>query len=133
MAKGRFAKLFGVAREYGLEIDDLRELARQLTGEPSLKSLSPRQEKQMFAMLAQQNKGLRKYVEHHFKDAPIYGNQRAFLIDLIVDVFKGNMKNFRGWLKRYHGIDHESKLDGDNAVGVINALNIMRERNYSIK
>ena len=87
----------------------------------------------MFAMLAQQNKGLRKYVEHHFKDAPIYGNQRAFLIDLIVDVFKGNMKNFRGWLKRYHGIDHESKLDGDNAVGVINALNIMRERNYSIK
>lgn len=132
---GRYYKLFAIARELQLDIDELRDGAAQLTGKPSLRSLSNQQLiqyiKNLNYIVTQKKKKIHKDVTDSFqKNEILTHDQIKFLIDLICHIFKG-MPDFREFLNHYYQISHERFLTTKEASKIIKALMDMRARGYT--
>lgn len=130
----RYAKLFALAKQLGIEKDDLSAGAAFWTGQESLRSLNDaalrEYESKLSAQISMNFHDRRRAIEHHFYRNPLLsGKQFAYFLDLIADVFL-NIYQFRVWLKRYYNIDSETQIDSELASKIIVALSEMRKRGY---
>lgn len=133
----RFKKLFAIGKELGMDIELLREGASEWTGKPSLRSLNNMQlleyTKKLEAAKKKAYYARKKAITSQFQINEILTpNQRQYLIDLIVAVFR-DIHQFRSWLKNYFqaaGIQHERYLSTTQARKVITALADMKKRRF---
>lgn len=133
--EGKFATLFGLAKELGMSIEELRLGATGWTGEASLRSLKPKQlreyQQKLKVEISQRFKTKRAGIQKDFEsNALLTETQRNYLIDLITFVFN-DMVQFRVWLRRFFApLQTERFLDRSQAQRVMKALADMKKRKY---
>lgn len=133
--EGKFATLFGLAKQLGMSIEELRLGATGWTGEASLRSLKTKQlreyEQKLKAEISQRFKTKRAGIQQDFEsNALLTQTQRNYLIDLITFVFN-DMTQFRTWLRRFFSpLQSERFLDRPQAQRVMKALAEMKKRKY---
>lgn len=92
-------RMFAMAGELGLDIDDLRDMASSYTGKPSIKSLSKSKAERL-------NKKLQLIINQ--KKQPDSVPPQIGLIKKLYPQLGLNEVQFREWLKRYFHVDHEN-------------------------
>ncbi|MFQ5633383.1 MAG: hypothetical protein ACE5I1_31845 [bacterium] len=132
--RNRYAKLFALAKELGIDKDTLSAGAAQWSGIPSLRSLKQNElldyELKLEYMKKVNFNERREEIWNGMKLSPeVSCDQGDYLIDLIANIFK-NISQFRAWLRHYKKIDSEQLLDQHSTSEVIKALSEMRERGY---
>lgn len=129
----KYSKLFAIGKLLNMGINELRYIAEDYTGKQSLRSLSNAQltdfENMLQRKLDREDARLRqKVLATYEENGVILQEQRDFLVDLIVFVFRGDIRKFRSWLEHYFQRSSERFLTPDIAIKIIDALNHMKSR-----
>ena len=134
----KFSRLFGLAKELNMDIEDLRTGAFGYTGIASLRSLNFSQlkdyENNLRELKRNRYAGRKKAIEQQFeRNGFLSDDQTNYLIDLIAYIFQ-NIYQFRKWMGKYFGgvAYTERFLDASSAQKIIKALEEMRKRGYHI-
>jgi hypothetical protein len=135
MPANRFANIFGLAKELGIEKETLSSGAAEWTGIESLRSLSAAQLKEYELRLHQrilhQWRLRRAAIGANFQSHATLGNeQRIYLMDLISSIFR-SIEEFRVWLENHFTLSSERFITSSEAHRIIKALNTMRQRRFS--
>lgn len=120
MTQQQRQRMFGLAKKLGWDIDNLRSTAAQWTGKDSLSSLSKGKARQMIMQLVK--------LANSEEIKPLQSPQIELIKKLWPGVFESE-EDFRAWLKKYHGVDHEGFLQPPLSGKVIEALKAIAKRN----
>lgn len=130
-----YKNIFGLAKELGLTKEALSDGAKQWTGQASLRSLSRHHLAEYEAKLRKMRAAMRNEKHHAVlasfeRNATLSNLQISFLVDLIADVFDGDLNKFRVWLGEFFKLSSERFIDTGRIRKVIKALTAMREKGF---
>jgi len=124
MTPAQRRRMFAMAKEIGLDLGDLREMACQWTGKRSVSSLNKSQAEKLLLRL-QQHKGADQETT---TGAGRLSPRQLKLIQTLYSQLDWKVAQLREWLKVYHGVDHEKWLTPQLASKVIEGLKAMIKR-----
>ncbi|AJA42396.1 hypothetical protein AJ85_05735 [Alkalihalobacillus alcalophilus ATCC 27647 = CGMCC 1.3604] len=127
---GQLRKIWATAKELNLEEDDLRSVVSEVSGSPSISSLTFDQAKAVIDRLGGKNNQPSKANKSNKRKSSQVSNQQIWKIQQLEKElgWEDNPKRMKAFMKKYAGVDRIEWLTPQKAWRLIESLKKLTEK-----